>query len=209
MSSFGELLRQRRESKRISIKKASKKLLIKKDHLIALENEDWQSLPEATFTKGYIKSYSEFLGLDKEKMLAFYRRDFDERKIPKTESHKSAPKSFFITPKRLRNFIFAVAVIGFIAYITVQYSSVLKSPKLEILQPPEDDITVSVPIIEVSGKAESESQVSIDGEFVPTDQDGNFSRFYKLDEGQNIIEIIASKRLSPKTKITRTIRLIP
>ena len=62
--------------------------------------------------------------------------------------------------------------------------------------------------MEISGKAESQSQVAIDGEFVPIDSDGNFSYFYKLDEGQNIIEIIASKRLSPKSKITRTVRLI-
>ena len=207
MSSFGELLKAGRESQRISINKASRKLLIKKDHILALENEDWQSLPEATFVKGYIKSYAEFLGLDKDKMLALYRRDFDERKIPASSDSQKQTKSFFLTPKLFRNSIFALAVTAFIAYITVQYSSVLKSPKLEVIQPPQD-ITVSVPIMEISGKAEGDSQVAIGGEFVPIDADGNFSYSYKLDEGQNTIEVIASKRLSPKTKITRTVRLI-
>ena len=207
MSSFGELLKAGRESKRISINKASSKLLIKKDHILALENEDWQSLPEATFVKGYIKSYAEFLELDKDKMLALYRRDFDERKIPVSSDLQKQTKSFFLTPKRFRNSIFALAITAFITYITVQYSSVLKSPKLEVIQPPQD-VTVSVPIMEISGKAEGDSQVAIGGEFVPIDADGNFSYSYKLDEGQNTIEIIASKRLSPKTKITRTVRLI-
>ena len=207
MSSFGELLKAGRESKRISINKASSKLLIKKDHILALENEDWQSLPEATFVKGYIKSYAEFLELDKDKMLALYRRDFDERKIPVSSDLQKQTKSFFLTPKRFRNSIFILSVTAFVAYIIIQYSSVLKSPKLEVIQP-SGDLTVSVPIMEISGKAEGDSQVAIDGEFVPIDSDGNFSYLYKIDEGKKIISIIASKRLSPKTKITRTVRLI-
>lgn len=207
MSKFGDLLREQRNAKNISIKKASVKLLIKKEHLIALEEEDWIDLPEATYVKGYIKSYSQFLGLDQFKMLALYRREFDERKMPVKDQVGNYSKSSIVTPKRLRNSVFALAIISFIAYLIIQYSSVLSSPNLEIASPP-DDITVSVPIIEVSGKVESESQIAIDGEFVPIDAEGNFSHFSKLEEGQNIIEIIASKRLSPKTKITRTVRLI-
>lgn len=207
MSSFGNILKATRESKRISIKKASEKLHIKNEHLQALENEEWASLPEATFVKGYIKTYSEYLGLNKEKMLALYRRDFDERKIPRASNSFIQSKSFFLTPTRLRNSIFAFAIIAFFGYIIVQYSSILSAPALEIMQPPED-VTVSVPIIEISGKTENESQVAIDGVFVPIDQEGNFSYYFNLDEGQNIVEIIASKRLSPKSKITRTVRLI-
>lgn len=207
MSKFGDLLREQRKAKNISIKIASVKLLIKKDHLMALEEEDWVNLPEETFVKGYIKSYSQFLGLDQFKMLALYRREYDERKMPVKDLADNYSKSSIVTPKRLRNSIFALAIISFVAYLIVQYSSVLSSPNLEIASPP-DDITVSVPIIEISGKVESQSQVAIDGEFVPIDAEGNFSHFSKLEEGQNIIEIIASKRLSPKTKITRTVRLI-
>ena len=206
METFGQTLENARTAKKISLKYASQKLLIKKDHLEALERQDWQKLPESTFVKGYITSYSKFLDLDVQKMLALYRREFDEKKFPKEENPKSQPKNLLITPKRIRNTVFFLAILGFIAYISVQYSSILSSSKLDLFQPP-DDVTVSVPIIEISGKAESESQVSIDGEFVPIDQDGNFSYFYNLEEGQNMIEIIASKRLSPKTKITRTIRL--
>lgn len=207
METFGKVLETTRIKKRISLKKASLKLLIKQEHLAALEKEDWPNLPETTFVKGYIISYSKFLDLDADKMLALFRREFDEKKIPKAEDQKNNPRNLLVTPKRVRSAIFALAIFGFIVYITIQYSRILSAPDLEIFQPP-DDVTVSVPIIEISGKVENQSQVSIDGEFVPADQDDNFSYFYNLAEGKNIIEIIASKRLSPKTKITRTIRLI-
>lgn len=207
MSTFGQILVSKRQAKRISLQKASKKLLIKREHLEALEEEDWQKLPETTYVKGYIVSYSKLLDLDTEKMLALYRREFDEKKFPKKDDHQPKTKNHFITPKRVRNTIFALAVLGFISYIVIQYSFILSSPKLELFQPP-DDIAVSVPVIEISGRAEEDSQVSIDGEFVPIDQDGNFSYFSNLEEGHNIIEIIASKRLSPKTRVTRTVRLV-
>ncbi len=70
METFGQILESARTSKRISLKKVSQKLLIKKEHLEALEKQNWQKLPESTFVKGYTTSYSKYLGLDVEKMLA-------------------------------------------------------------------------------------------------------------------------------------------
>ena len=163
MEKFGEILASQRSSKNISLKKASAKLLIKIEHLEALENEDWQNLPEATFTKGYISSYAKFLDLDPKKVLALYRREYDESKYPKKEPlQRSNTRGSLITPSRVRNSLFLLAVVGFILYIVIQYSSIFSSPKLEIIKPP-DDITVSLPIVEFSGKVEEESTVSIEG----------------------------------------------
>ena len=55
MNKFGEVFSQKRQSKHLTLKQASKKLLIKEDQLAALENEMWDKLPEPTFVKGYIK----------------------------------------------------------------------------------------------------------------------------------------------------------
>ena len=41
----------------------------------------------------------------------------------------------------------------------------------------------------------------------PVDAEGNFSYQLKLSDGQNIIEVIASKKLSPKSKVTKIVRL--
>lgn len=206
MNKFGDVLTGKRQSKGLSLKKISNKLLIKEEHLLALEKENWSKLPETTFVKGYIKTYSEYLGLDPNKMLALYRREFDEKLNSTIIDSKQFKKTNFITPTKLKISIFTLAIMSFVSYIAFQYSSILSAPSLEIYQPP-DDISVSIPIIEISGKAESESQVAIDGEFVPIDFEGNFSYFINLDEGENNIEIIASKRLSPKSKITKIIRL--
>lgn len=208
MRKFGEILKEGRKSKRISIKKASLQLLIKEEHLEALEKGDWSILPEPVFVKGYIVSYAKYLNLDWQHLLAVYRREFDEKKYPKTDYGARGHNKLFITPARIVNLTFVLAIFIFVVYIAIQYSSILSAPRLEILEP-SDDLTVSVSVIQIEGKTESETIISIDGEFVKVGEDGRFSYQYTLLEGKNVVKIIASKRLSPKTKLTRTIRFSP
>lgn len=206
MRQFGELLSSARKKRRISIDRAARDLVINKDHLQALEDENWRDLPEPAYVKAYIKSYAQYLKLDPEFTLAIYRREFDERKLPPKPVRKDQ-RRFFITPTKLLNLVFVLAIFGFVAYITTQYSSIFSAPKLEITSP-ENDAVTSVPAIKITGKTEKDATVSVNGDFAPVDESGNFSYEYVLKDGKNEVELIASFRLSPKTKATRTVRLI-
>lgn len=205
MATISELFYDKRKSKRISLDRAARDLLIKKEILEAIEAAQWQKLPESTIVSGFIKNYATYLGLDANHLLALYRREFDEKKYPRRTTVLEKPKKLLLTPSRITKAVFALAIIVFIAYIAIQYFSIVQSPKLKIDSPP-DDYTTSVPIIVISGQTEKEATISIDGEFAAVDKDGNFSYQLALKDGQNIIEIIAAKRLSPKTKITRIVR---
>lgn len=206
MQTLGKLLSQEREDKNISLEQASRHLLIKIDQLEALESGAWLKLPEPAFVSGFIRNYAVYLGLDPKLALALYRREFDPAKTPQTKPKFLISKRIFLTPQKLINFMFVLLILVFISYLLVQYTSFLKSPKLQVYSP-SSDITTSVPAIVISGQVEKEATVSINGEFAPINTNGNFSYQLKLEEGQNIVEIIAAKRLSPKTKITRIIRL--
>jgi cytoskeletal protein RodZ len=207
MKGLGEILSEARKKKHISQSRAAADLLIKKEHIEALENQNWSDLPEPTFVKGFLKTYANYLSLDPVHVLAIYRREFDESKFQKPHRNPRAEKRLFLTPSRIINLIFILAIAIFIAYIVITFSSVLSAPKLEVISPSADE-TTSVPVVQIVGKADSEATVSIEGQFVPVDSQGNFSKEYPLSEGKNVIEVIAAKRLSPKAKITRTIRLI-
>ena len=207
MKGLGEILSEARKKKHISQSRAATDLLIKKEHIEALENQNWSDLPEPTFVKGFLKTYANYLGLDPVHVLAIYRREFDESKFQKPRANPRAEKRLFLTPTRIINLVFILAIIIFIAYIGITFSSVLSAPKLVVVSPPADE-TTSVPVVQIVGKTDSEATVSIEGQFVPVDSQGNFSKEYPLSEGKNVIEVIAAKRLSPKAKITRTIRLI-
>jgi len=74
--SLGSLLRRSREERRIDLDEAASVTRIRRNNLEALENEEWSKLPSRVFVKGFLRSYAEFLGLDKEMVLDSYRKVF-------------------------------------------------------------------------------------------------------------------------------------
>ncbi|MCR4324602.1 MAG: helix-turn-helix domain-containing protein [Candidatus Curtissbacteria bacterium] len=206
MRTLGELLRTTREQKRLSQEEIASKLLLKKEFIEALEEGRWESLPEPAYVRGFIRSYADMLGLDDKHLLALYRAEYDEKKYPTKKILPTKRKRFMFTPEKILPGLFAMLAIAFIAYLLIQYTSFLSTPKLEITSP-QDDITTTASVIEVAGKTQTEATVSIEGEIIPVDPEGKFSTQIKLEEGRNTIEIVASRRLSPKAKVTRIVRL--
>ncbi|WP_353143910.1 helix-turn-helix domain-containing protein [Acinetobacter pragensis] len=60
----GEYLRQIRIAQKLELDDAAKELNIPVKTLTALEQDDYKSLPEATFIKGYYRTYAKFLKVD-------------------------------------------------------------------------------------------------------------------------------------------------
>lgn len=207
MNKVGGIFSSARKSKRISVKKASEDLLISRENLEAIEASDWQSLPEPPFAQGFVRSYVEYLGLDVEHTLALFRREYDEVKYQGKKTAVSFKKRFYLTPSRFASFLTIAAILVFVAYLVLQYLSVLSAPKLEVNLPP-DDLTTSIPAVAISGKVEKGATVAVNGEFIAVDQDGEFSHQLVLMEGRNEIEIVASKKLSPKSRTVKVVRLI-
>ena len=207
MNKIGGIFSSARKSKRISVKKASEDLLINRENLEAIEASDWQSLPEPPFAQGFVRSYAEYLSLDVEHTLALFRREYDELKYQGKNTAFSAKKRFYLTPARFASFLTIVVILIFIGYLVLQYLSVLSAPKLEVVSP-ADDLTTSIPVVAISGRTESGATVAVNGEFIAVNQGGEFSHQLVLAEGRNEIEIVASKKLSPKSRTVKVVRLI-
>ena len=73
--SLGSLLRRSREELHIELDEVVRVTRIRRHYLEALENEEWSELPPSqVFVKGFLRSYAEFLGLDKEMVINYYLR---------------------------------------------------------------------------------------------------------------------------------------
>ncbi|MEX2028788.1 MAG: helix-turn-helix domain-containing protein, partial [Candidatus Curtissbacteria bacterium] len=188
---LGTTLLEKRQERGISIEKAANDLLIKKEHLQALEKGDWQSLPEPPFVRGFIKNYGQYLGLDTDRLQALYRREYDVATHPSANLKHRKPQRIIFTPSTIVTFASLIVVALFAIYLIVQYLSITSGPKLEVFAPPAD-ITTSAPVVQVEGKTDPGATVVVNGQFAPVDEDGNFAYQYTLEDGQNIIEIIAS-----------------
>jgi cytoskeletal protein RodZ len=72
MGIFGETLRQAREDLGASLGEAERETRINRRYLVALENEDETGLPAAVYTRGFIRTYSHYLGLNPDGMLELF-----------------------------------------------------------------------------------------------------------------------------------------
>ena len=57
---------------------------------------------------------------------------------------------------------------------------------------PQDESVVDTNPIRVSGSALPEAQVSVNGELIDVDGQGTFAAMVELEEGPNVIEVIAT-----------------
>src|SRR3990167_2474223 len=105
MRTVGQVLKEERERKFYSLEEVEKTTKIRKELLEALEEGQYNKLPPSTFVQGFIKNYGKFLGLNTEKLLAVFRREFSEGKNPPRilESFKNPldKKGFKLTPTRV------------------------------------------------------------------------------------------------------------
>ena len=69
MESFGQYLQEHRKESQVSIEELSWATKIKPEYVYAMERGDFSALPGAIFTKGYIRSYSDYLGMDAQEAL--------------------------------------------------------------------------------------------------------------------------------------------
>jgi curved DNA-binding protein CbpA len=72
----GEFLRKLRKEMAVSVKEISTQTNIRKTYIRAIEEEDFNSLPPAVYTRGFVKAYAEFLGLPSEKVVNDYMKRF-------------------------------------------------------------------------------------------------------------------------------------
>ena len=73
MESIGEKLTQTRESKGYTIEQIARDTHIAKRFLEALESEDFTVFPGDPYLLGFMRTYSEYLGLEPEEVVALYK----------------------------------------------------------------------------------------------------------------------------------------
>lgn len=72
LASFGEELRREREIRGISLKEIADATKISRRFLEAIERNDHRTLPAPVFTRGFVREYARYLGLNADEMVSRY-----------------------------------------------------------------------------------------------------------------------------------------
>ncbi len=210
MRTAGQVLKEERERKFYTLDEIEKATKIRKELLEALEAGQYAKLPPSTFVQGFIKNYAKFLGLSQDKLLAIYRREFSELKHPPRilDSFREPieNKRFKLTPARALGSVILGLVIIFFVYLWIEYRFLTGGPFLEVSQP-VNQLNTTSPVIQVTGRTDSETKVSINNQEVGVDTSGKFSQEIKLTDNINNIEITATSKSGQVTKVERTVFL--
>ncbi len=71
-ATFGDELRREREIRGISLREIAEATKVSQRLLEAIENDDYRYLPAPVFTRGFVREYARYLGLDCDEMVSRY-----------------------------------------------------------------------------------------------------------------------------------------
>lgn len=119
----GPTLREARKRREIEISTVEEATRIRPRFLRAIENEEWDVLPGGVYTRGFIRTYATYLGLDGDRLAEDFRREVEATASGREAWVENAPAGSGVAarPRRSarRTGWIAVATVILIAIIAI------------------------------------------------------------------------------------------
>jgi len=151
LASLPERLLTARERKGVDLFRAERDTKIRARYLAALERGDYRELPGAVYTKGFLRNYALYLGLDPDEVLLQWRRERGDGPssdpvlvVPRTVT---APRQgITISPKVFGGVLLALVVIVVVGYVATQLVRFSKPPTITLTDPSSAVVTVDASV---------------------------------------------------------------
>ncbi len=181
--------------------RAERDTKIRARYLAALERGDYRELPGAVYTKGFLRNYALYLGLDPDDVLLQWRRERGDPREPQAviavPRPITAPRpGLTFSPSLVVFALLLVAVVAFAAYLGVQLLRFAKPPTIVVTQPATAVVEVDETATEYTLRGESSEGATVsiatpgrDPYTVSANADGIWSATVDLRRGRNQFEI--------------------
>lgn len=111
---------------------------------------------------------------------------------------------FSITPRGIRAFLIAVLWLCIGGYFGWHVYSLFRAPVLVVENPSRDIITKDMSLT-LSGYAQKESEVTVNGGHIDTTEKGVFRDDIALETGMNVIEVKVVNKFGKETTVVRRV----
>ncbi len=201
---IGNRLKQARRKNKLTLEQAEEQTKVRIKYLQAIEQDNWNIFPNKVYVLGFVRRYARFIGLDEDKIVEEFKREFGEYSTHVKVAEKERwLDRIVITPKLLITFFSSLAVLAIIGYIIFSAKAISKPPEIEILSPATEAVTQRE--ITIEGKTSSTAIVEINNQMVSVDDSGYFSQKVNLSEGINNFTIKSKNRIGREN--TRELKL--
>ncbi len=209
MKTVGAILKEARLAKKISLEQAETATKIRAKFLAGIEEDRYSGLPSVSYAKGFVKNYAEYLGLDSNTVLAFFRRqtaDVSRASLLPKKEPVVGNSLVRLTPSRFLALILGILVVIFLGYLGLQYRKINQSPSLSVVSP-KNQLVVGEPRLDVQGVTDPDATVTVNGVSTLVRSDGKFFDKISLDPGVNKITVVATSRFGKTTTVVREVGL--
>jgi cytoskeletal protein RodZ len=217
--SLPDRLAAARDRKGVDLLRAERDTKIRARYLSALERGDYRVLPGAVYTRGFLRNYAIYLGLDADDVLRQWRRERGEQAGPEPmvvppRPIAAPPRPLTFSPSVIVAALMTLGVVAFGVYLAVQLLRYAKPPELTVTQPPvavlEVDEGATSYQLEGTSTPGATIEVTAPGMVQPYRTtalgDASWSVSVELRRGKNQFEVTAK---NPDTgKVTDTPRTI-
>lgn len=217
--SLPDRLAAARERKGVDLSRAERDTKIRARYLAALERGDYRDLPGTVYTRGFLRNYALYLGLDADDVLRQWRRERGDHAGPEPlvlppGPIAAPPRPLTFSPSIIVAALMTLGVIAFGVYLAIQLLRYAKPPDLTVTQPAqavlELDDGSSTYLLEGTSTAGATIEITASGLTEPYRTtalvDGSWSLQVDLRRGRNEFDVTAK---NPDTgKVTDTPRTI-
>ncbi len=203
MITVGQILKEARLKKKISLIKLENLTKIKRDFIVLIEKNDWNNLPEYPVVSGFVKNLSAALDLSSQNTVALLRRDYPPKKLninPKPD----AVSKFTWSPK----LTFAIGILGLIvivlSYLGLEYLKFIKPPELLITSPTENELILQN-TVRIKGSTTTDASLIVNNQPIILDQDGHFDTIIEVNKDTKEIKFVSRSRSGKVTEVTKSI----
>ena len=209
MKTIGQMLQEKRVADGLSLEQVEKETKIRKKFLLAIESDNYASIPSQAYAKGFVKNYSEYLGFNSRTMMAFFRRQTAEAPkssiLPKGVAEPLNRSRITLTPSRFLVIVVVILLSAFLLYFGSQYRK-LQIPPAVSLESPKQNLVTSDNRVDVIGTTDPDATVTINSIGVLVRSDGKFFDQVQLFPGNNTVTVMVTSRYGKTTNITRTVK---
>lgn len=203
---LGARLKAARELRQMTPEVAAKRLNIRLEYLVAIEEDRFERLPSGLYSKNYIKEYARLLGLPVNEIKAWINENLETiNEINDPFSQKVVrKKEFIVFPKLIKNTILILIFLACLSYLALYFKKIVLPPELNVYQPDKNFKTTENSIV-IKGVTEAEAEININGETILNNNDGDFETVINLKKGVNNITISSKKKYSSEASVVRQI----
>lgn len=205
MKTIGMYLRAAREENTITLKDLSRHTKIKPEFLDAIENSEWEKLPELPVLVGFVKSISDVLNINRDQAVALLRRDYPPKKIS-INPRPDVRREIRFGQRTLFAIGGLIAILLMGGYLFSQYKAFTSPPAVAIISPAENEL-VSSHTVTVRGTTDPTATVKINGQPALVDENGNFVTDVEVVSETKAIEVRVLSRTGRETVFSRTIQI--